>query len=197
METNNKNNKTVTRRNMVKATAGIGLASTFLGSNIIAQTTDQQIAPANKTPEGYESNIAVCTVMIVRAIHEKAADSVWDKHKKWLKATHGPWGMVTYTVAKSEEVKNPLNPASTEKTGRIIYVIHEVYRHLDGLTKHYSESPNGGYVEDFLKIATAEGTTVTVLQGAEITHSLLPKDCDFPVSISGSDAGVEKFFDKD
>lgn len=196
MKTNCMNSKALTRRDMVKTTASFGLASMFLGSNAIAQTSEKSKTAISITPEGYEGNIAVCTVMIIQSELEKDADSVWDRHKKWLKETHGPWGMVSYTVAKNEEVKNPLNPASTEKTGRIIYVIHEVYRHLEGLNKHYSESPNGGYVEDFLKIATAEGTTVTVLQGAQITHSLLPKDCDFPVAISSSEKGVEKFFKK-
>ena len=172
----------------------------FTLSNCAAQNSKNQEAnieyASNNDQEGYEGNIAVCTVMVIESEHEDDADSVWDRHKKWLKETHGPWGMVSYTVAKNPEFKNPLNPASTEKTGKIIYVIHEVYRHIDGLNKHYSESANGGYVEDFLKIASAEGTSVTVLQGSVITHSLLPKDCDFPVLIAKDNGGVEKFFDK-
>lgn len=169
----------------------------FLITYVNCQSNDKLLPQKiDNISEGYEENIAVCTVMIIREEHEKAADKVWDQHKKWLKETHGPWGMVSYTVAKNQEFKNPLNPESKEKTGRIIFVIHEVYRDIEGLNKHYSESPKGGYVEDFLKIATAEGSSVTVLQGAPITHSLLPKDCDFPVTISKSDKGVEKFFDE-
>ena len=183
--------------NKVQVAMTVVMVLVLLTTTACAQLNDIQSTNFKKeSPEGYEDNIAVCTVMIIEPEHEKAADRVWELHKKWLKATHGPWGMVSYTVAKNSEFKNQLNPASAEKTGRIIYVIHEVYRHLDGLNKHYSESPNGGYVEDFLKIATAEGTTVTILQGAPITHSLLPKDCDFPVTISKSNKGVEKFFDK-
>lgn len=166
-------------------------------SNCYAQSAKIQATNlANESVKGYEGNIAVCTIMVIEPEHEEAADSVWNRHEKWLQETHGPWGMLSYTVAKNSEFKNPLNPASTEKTGRIIYVIHEVYRHLDGLSKHYSESDKGGYVKDFLKIATADGTTVTVLQGSPIIHSLLPKDCDFPVNIAKSNKGVEKFFDK-
>lgn len=160
-------------------------------------TKDKKEQQTKDILEGYEGNIAVATILTIKKELEKDADDVWDRHKKWLKESHGPWGMVSYTVAKNNEMKNPLNPASTETTGRIIYVIHEVYRHLDGLTKHYSESPNGGYVEDFLKICTAEGSSVSILQGAPVTHSLLPKDCDFPVTISANNEGVEKFFDKD
>ena len=194
MQADEKEQQSFSRRDLGKAVVGAGLASMLLGSDAIAQ--DEQSMQENKTnPEGYEGNIAVCTVMIVKQELEQDADNVWDRHKKWLKATHGPWGMVSYTVAKNKEMKNALNPASEETTGRIIYVIHEVYRHLDGLTKHYSESPNGGYVEDFLKIATAEGSSVTILQGAPVTHSLLPKDCDFPVTISNQ-GGVEEFFKK-
>ena len=183
--------------NKVQVTMVAVMIFVFLTTTACAQLKETQSTNLEKeSPEGYEGNIAVSTIMIIESKHEKAADQVWDKHKKWLKATHGPWGMVSYTVAKNPEFKNPLNPASTEKTGRIIYVIHEVYRDIDGLNKHYSESPNGNYVEDFLKIANAKGTTVVVLQGSPITHSLLPKDCDFPVTISKSEEGVEKFFDK-
>lgn len=198
MSTDIKNDNALSRRSFGKATIAAGLASVAAGiSNTFASEKSVPVPQETQAiPEGFEGNIAVCTVLIVKEKWEKAADDVWDRHKKWLKATHGPWGMFTYTVAKNKEVKNPLNPASTEKTGRIIYVVHEVYRALDGLQKHYSESPNGGYVEDFLKICTAEGNSVTVLQGAPVTHSLLPKDCDFPVTIASSNEGVEEFFKK-
>lgn len=194
MEPISKDELSLSRRDLGKAVVGAGLATVLAGSNAIAQNEDSK-QKTQTIPEGYEDNIAVCTVMIVKEELERDADDVWDRHKKWLKATHGPWGMVSYAVAKNKEMKDALNPASKETTGRIIYVIHEVYRHLDGLTKHYSESPNGDYVEDFLKIATAEGSSVTVLQGSPITHSLLPKDCDFPVTISKT-GGVEEFFKK-
>lgn len=182
------------RRHFAKVSAGFGLATLAAGSAALA--AEQSGEPINPVLEGYEGNIAVSTVLIIRKALEIAADDVWDRHKKWLRETHGPWGMVSYTVAKNNELKNPLNPASTETTGRIIYVIHEVYRHLDGLTKHYSESPNGGYVEDFLEICTAEGSSVVILQGAPVTHSLLPKDCDFPVTLDSNTQGVEQFFEK-
>lgn len=191
MDIEDKKEQQLSRRDFGKVAAGIGLAS-FASSSSLAAGTDYR----KDMPEGYEGNIAVSTILIIRKDLEKDADNVWDRHKKWLKETHGPWGMVSYTVAKNNEMKSPLNPSSTETTGRIIYVIHEVYRHLDGLNKHYSESPNGGYVEDFLKICTAEGSSVVVLQGAPVTHSLLPKDCDFPVTIASDNEGVEKFFDK-
>ncbi len=191
------------RRALGGAAVGAGLASVLLGTNACAsETASTATAAATATtkassvPEGFEGNIAVCTVLTIKKELESAADSVWDRHKKWLKATHGPWGMFTYTVAKNVEFKNPLNPGSKETTGRIIYVIHEVYQDISGLNKHYSESPNGGYVEDFLKICTAEGSSVTVLQGAKVTHSLLPKDCDFPVVINKSEGVEEKYFKK-
>ena len=191
MNTEDKNKQQFSRRDLGKVAVGIGLASLANSSAVIAGTESNH--QTKDIPEGYEGNIAVSTILIVRKELEKDADDVWDRHKKWLKETHGPWGMVSYTVAKNNEMKNPLNPTSTETTGRIIYVVHEVYRHLDGLKKHYSESPNGGYVEDFLKICTAEGSSVVVLQGAPVTHSLLPKDCDFPVTIANNNEGVEKF----
>lgn len=183
------------RRELGKMAFGAGIASVLMGAGVVPNTANAT-QKGNEQPEGYEGNIAVCTVMIVKKALEADADDVWDRHKKWLKESHGPWGMVSYSVAKNVEIKEPLNPASTEETGRIIYVIHEIYRHLDGLQKHYSESPKGGYVEDFLKVATAEGSSVIVLQGAPVTHSLLPKDLDFPVTIEAG-TGVEKFFKDD
>ena len=189
----------LSRRSLGSAVVGAGLATAFIGTSASAQQTNAAAAkdtPGAKHQEGFEGNIAVCTVLTIQKELENAADSVWDRHKKWLKATHGPWGMFTYTVAKNVEFKNPLNPGSKETTGRIIYVIHEVYQNISGLNKHYSESPNGGYVEDFIKICTAKGSSVTVLQGAKVTHSLLPKDCDFPVVIDKSSGVEEKFFKK-
>jgi len=195
MNTEDQKEQQLSRRDFGKVAAGLGLASLASSSAVIAGTeTSHQ---TNDVPEGYEGNIAVATILTIKKELEKDADDVWDRHKKWLKESHGPWGMVAYTVAKNNEMKNPLNPASAETTGRIIYVIHEVYRRLDGLAKHYSESPNGGYVEDFLKICTANGSSVAILQGAPITHSLLPKDCDFPVTISDNNEGVKQFFNED
>lgn len=194
----------LSRRSFGKAAIGVGLglaaAATGVQSAFSQGSNGESLNEKegiHTTPQGYEGNFAVCTVLIVKEEMEKETDGVWDKHKKWLRETHGPWGMVSYSVAKNKEMKNPLNPASEETTGRITYVIHEIYRNLDGLTKHYSESPNGGYVEDFLKICTAEGNSVMVLQGAPVTHSLLPKDCDFPVTIAQNNEGVEKFFKKE
>ena len=165
------------RRSLGLIAAGIG-AST-LGATAPARAADEKSA----LPEGYEGNIAVCTTLVVKAEDEAAADAVWDMHKAWLKRSHGPWGMVSYTIAKNTEFKDALNPNATETTGRIIYVIHEVYRHLDGLLKHYAQSADGGYVDAFVKICTAEGNEFHVLQGAPVTHSLLPKDLDFPIKL--------------
>ncbi|MDB1123413.1 hypothetical protein [Vibrio algarum] len=177
----------LSRRDFGKFAAGLGLASVVGSSNAFAQdkplSADKDNQPS-VTPEGYEGNIAVCTVLIVKQEMEKETDDVWDRHKKWLKETHGPWGMVSYTVAKHKELKYPLKPENGETTDRIVYVIHEVYRHLEGLKKHYAECMDGNYLEDFIRICTAEGNTFTVLQGAPITHSLLPKDCDFPITFA-------------
>ncbi len=162
----------------------LGLLAAGLGATAVAQGTPAFTASASDNlPEGYEGNIAVCTTLIIRAEHEAAADGVWDLHKAWLKKTHGPWGMVTYTVAKNTEFEDGLNPHATKTTGRIIYVIHEVYRHLEGLKKHYAESGDGGYVDEFLRICLAEGSEFHVLQGAPVTHSLLPQDLDFPIQL--------------
>ena len=186
------------RRSFGSAAVSAGITSILMGTYAAAREAGNATVKndSSTTPEGFEGNIAVCTVLTIEKKLESAADSVWDRHKKWLKATHGPWGMFTYTVAKNVEFKNPLNPGSKETTGRIIYVIHEVYQNISGLNKHYSESPNGGYVEDFLKICTAKGSSVTVLQGCEVTHSLLPKDCDFPVVIDKSEGVEDKYFKK-
>lgn len=194
MNSEDKSQQQHSRRNFGKVSVGFGIAT--LASNAVALSGTESDGQNNNLPEGYEGNIAVATVLTIRKELEKDADEVWDRHKQWLRETHGPWGMVSYSVAKNTEMKNALNPGSTETTGRIIYVIHEIYRHIDGLKKHYSESPNGGYVENFIKLCTAEGSSVVILQGAPVTHSLLPKDCDFPVVIDSNNEGVEMFFTK-
>lgn len=95
-------------------------------------------------------------------------DAVWDAHKAWLKRSHGPMGLLCYAVAKSDT-----------DDGTLVYVIHEIYQSADGLRQHYDRSGEGGYVEEFLRIAQADGNTMTVLQGSPVTHSLLPKDLVF------------------
>ncbi|MDB4614586.1 hypothetical protein OAH18_02735 [bacterium] len=172
----------VSRRSFAAA-AGLGLASLAGVADAKPNTASPQGQKMATAPEGYEGNIAVCTFLIVKASMEKETDAVWDKHKQWLKETHGPWGMVSYTVAKHKELKFPLQPGNLETTNRIIYCIHEVYRQLDGLKKHYKESPGGGYLDEFTRISKTEGNSLVVLQGAPITHSLLPQDCEFPVQL--------------
>lgn len=179
-------NRPFSRRDFGAVAAGVtglGVVS-FAGiSKASADTHDDQQESTDSVPEGYEGNIAVCTMLIVKQEMEKETDAVWDKHKAWLKRSHGPWGMVSYTVAKHKELKFPLQPDNGETTDRIVYCIHEVYRDIEGLQKHYQECEQGDYVEDFMKICTTEGNTFTVLQGAPVTHSLLPKDCSFPVEL--------------
>lgn len=173
--------ESVSRRNFGLISASLGLSALAATSQAVAN--ENANAAKVTTLEGYEGNIAVCTTLVIKEEYEKAADGVWDMHKAWLKRSHGPMGMVSYTVAKNHEFKDALNPNATETTGRIIYVIHEVYRHLDGLKKHYAQSADGGYVDEFVKICTAEGNSFFVLQGAPVTHSLLPKDLDFPIKL--------------
>ena len=102
----NEEQEPCSRRTFGSVAVGAGLASAFLGANVSAQEASHVAVKedsAPTTPEGFEGNIAVCTVLTVEEKLESAADSVWDRHKKWLKATHGPWGMFTYTVAKNVE----------------------------------------------------------------------------------------------
>lgn len=118
--------------------------------------------------DGYEGNIAVCTTLVIQPSQESEMDAVWDAHKAWLQRSHGPMGLLTYSVAKS-----------ANDDGTLVYVIHEIYQDADGLRQHYERSDEGGYVEGFLGVAQAEGNTMTVLEGSPVTHSLLPKDLTY------------------
>lgn len=119
MESQNEklNEQIASRRNFGKSALGVGLAY-ILASYHVSANAGNLLQPSDDySQDGYEGNIAVCTVLMIKKELEQEADSVWDRHKKWLKETHGPWGMVSYTVAKNDEMKNPLNPTSKEKTG--------------------------------------------------------------------------------
>ena len=196
------------RRSFAKTAAGLGLGLAAAGGVSTAMSKEQDRQPlqseeggqamqdkmaTNVTPEGYEGNVAVCTMLVVKSEMEQETDAMWVKHKKWLKETHGPWGMVSYTIAKHGELKNPLDPSDSSTTDRIVYCAHEVYRHLDGLKKHYAEAENADYLQDFLKICTAPGNSFTVLQGTPVIYSLLPKDCVFPIDLSSSSQDSFKF----
>lgn len=182
----NATNRPLSRRGFGAAAvgvAGMGVASFAGVSESSPYTLDDPKESTVSAPEGYEGNIAVCTMLIVKDKMEKETDAVWDKHKAWLRESHGPWGMVSYTVAKHKELKFPLKPGNGETTDRIVYCIHEIYRNIEGLQKHYQECEQGDYIREFMKICTTEGNSFTVLQGAPVTHSLLPKDCAFPVEL--------------
>lgn len=118
--------------------------------------------------DGYEGNIAVCTTLVIQASQESEMDEVWDTHKAWLQRSHGPMGLLTYSVAKS-----------VNDDGTLVYVIHEIYQDADGLKQHYERSGEGGYEAGFLRIAQADGNTMIVLEGSPVTHSLSPKDLAF------------------
>lgn len=127
--------------------------------------------------EGFEGKTNVCTILTVPDGLTEACDAMWDKHKAWLKATHGPWGLCAYTVAKNKEAANALAPpGGSNKTDRTVYVAWEIYTNQAGLDKHFELCTDEEYVKDLLKIGATANVDVVVLNGCNVTHSLLPKD---------------------
>lgn len=129
---------------------------------------------------GYEGCTHINAVIAVPEAREADGDALFVKHKAWIQRTHGPLGLLFYSVTKNKEVSVPLDPSS-EPTGRIIFSLNEVYTAPAGLMKHWAMAKTEcDFFEEFVAFFTAEGSTVLAMHGAPVIHSLLPKDLSFP-----------------
>uniref|UniRef100_A0A6U2CM87 ABM domain-containing protein n=1 Tax=Hemiselmis andersenii TaxID=464988 RepID=A0A6U2CM87_HEMAN len=129
---------------------------------------------------GYEGKTQITIMVSVPAEQEKAGDEIFERHKKWMQSTHGPWGLLFYTVCKNKELSAPLDQSSAP-TGKIIFTLTEVYASPEGLQKHWSSAPTDipDVFKDFAAFCTTEGHQLMLMHGAPVVRSLYPGDCAF------------------
>ena len=110
----------------------------------------------------------------VPAEKEDEVEEMIATHAAWMRETHsleadGRIHLVDYHVAKSEEMKNLLDP-SEGTTGNILYSINEVYVESDGIDRHMAQ---GMQWEHFMAFA---GTIMeygkVLIAGGSVIHSM-------------------------
>lgn len=68
---------------------------------------------------------------------------LWMSHAKWMKSSHfksGPKALHYYEVSTMDELSDPLD-FNSKKTGNVIFVLHEVYKSVDGIQDHFNRTP--------------------------------------------------------
>jgi hypothetical protein len=81
-------------------------------------------------------------VIVVAKDHEAEGDRIFVSHAKWMERTHykqGGKALLRYSVSKSPELTNPLDPASAP-TGNVIFVLDEVYETDAGVADHFEQA---------------------------------------------------------
>jgi len=68
-------------------------------------------------------------------------DRIFANHAEWMKGhpREGDTALLDYTISKSAELSNPLDPSS-EPTGNTIFVIDEYYESPAGVAAHWQAS---------------------------------------------------------
>lgn len=90
----------------------------------------------------FSGNVHLNYVIIVTPEHEAEGDRIFASHIGWMKETHhreGEKALLQYTVSKAPQLANPMDPAS-EKTGKIVYVLDEVYASPAGVQDHFEQA---------------------------------------------------------
>jgi hypothetical protein len=95
-------------------------------------------------------------------------------HAKWMRETHsveadGKIHLVDYHVAKSEELKNLLDPTEGT-TGNILYSINEVYVEPDGIDQHMAQGMQWEHFEAFAGTIMQYGKVL--IGGGTVIHSM-------------------------
>jgi hypothetical protein len=94
-------------------------------------------------------------------------------HAPWMKATHhreGNKALLSYSVSKGPELANPMDPSSPP-TGRVCFVLTEVYETAAGVADHFEQAQSGW--KEFPAVVEWMGKcTVTGIPAAPIMNSL-------------------------
>jgi hypothetical protein len=119
-----------------------------------------------------EGNIQFLVIFTVPEEQVAEGDRIFESHEQWMNETHykgGEKALLSYNVSKTREKEDPMDPDSDE-TGNTVFVLSEVYENPVGLEDHWEQSEDWddmGAIMEWM-----ETGDVTMVNGAEITHSL-------------------------
>lgn len=133
---------------------------------------------------GYEGQTQVTVIFVMPEKYRARATKLFrEMHKPFLKETHAALGLQHYAVTIDDELSNPLD-AQSQKTGRIVIVLNEIYAHPNGLAQHWAMGPNVpetfGEIMALIKIAKEEGSFF-MTQAEPIVVSLFPHELDWKI----------------
>jgi hypothetical protein len=97
-------------------------------------------------------------------------DRIWASHGQWMKGhpREGDAALLSYTISKSPELSNPLDPNS-EPTGKTVYVLDEYYESPTGIERHWQDAVEN-WADDLAAVmqASARATVTTLHRGTVI-----------------------------
>lgn len=106
----------------------------------IVHTTANPLAPLTTVKPGCK---AINILFEVPDAEAADVDKFFAEHKSFIDETHPTAGdkepvILYYTVTKAAQTKDPADPAS-EKTGKQMYALCEIYKSMDGCMAHITE----------------------------------------------------------
>jgi hypothetical protein len=140
---------------------------------------------------GYENNSQISLVITTKK--EKEIDEFFAWHKPWMQSTHGPMGLLLYTVVKSAALSNPVDPKSVVE-GSYTYVVTEIYATPEGAKKHWAMAPKelGKRFDDLMAILTDKEATCQIVHAGKIVNGLNSGDLAFPITLEEEETKAEE-----
>ena len=99
-------------------------------------------------------------------------DRLFASHDEFMKGhpREGDRALLEYTVTKGPELSNPLD-ASSDPTGRTIFVLSEYYASPAGIAQHWQESA-ANWPDLSAVVAWSEKATVATLHNGAVVNAL-------------------------
>lgn len=134
------------------------------------------------TRTGFEGMAQITITAVLKAEHkDRVVNFYRNKHKPFMQRTHQALGLLAYTVTVNDETKDPFNPDS-EKTGRIIVQLTEIYKQSEAIQKHMEiaqSDPTSGFSEWVaINELCKDGGAFFATTAQPILVSLLPQDLE-------------------
>ncbi len=120
----------------------------------------------------HNDKVQLTAVIIAPPDQVEEGDRIFLGHAPWMESTHqrsGSKALLSYNLAKVPELSNPWD-LNSAPTGRVCFILTEIYETRDGVTDHLERSSSWG---DFGALAKwMEKCQVTFVPAAPIIHSL-------------------------
>jgi hypothetical protein len=121
----------------------------------------------------HQGKVQLTFIIVAPPDQAKEGERIFQTHGPWMKATHHQTGnkaLLSYNVAKAQELSNPMDPNSAP-TGNTCFVLTEVYETEAGVADHFQQA--SATWKDFPALTKwLEKCRVTGVAAAPIINSL-------------------------